>query len=49
LSSGSQSRSGILAGAGAVLLAVGIFVSTGWPFVLGGFILLVVAAGSRRA
>jgi hypothetical protein len=44
----SQSRSGTFAVAGAMLLAVGIFVSAGWPYVLGGFILLVVAAGSRR-
>jgi hypothetical protein len=48
LAGSPRSRSGTFAVAGAVLLAVGIFVSTGWPFVLGGFVLLVVAAGSRR-
>jgi hypothetical protein len=44
---GAQLRTGLLTGAGALLVAVGIFVSSGWPFVLGGFILLAAAASSR--
>jgi hypothetical protein len=35
------------AGAGALLVALGIFVSGGWPFLVGGFVLLVAAASLR--
>lgn len=44
---GAQWRSGLLTGAGALLVAVGIFAPSGWPFVLGGFVLLLAAASSR--
>ena len=44
---GAHLRTGLLTGAGALLVAVGVFVPSGWPFVLGGFILLVAAASSR--
>jgi uncharacterized membrane protein len=40
-------RSAAFTGAGAILVALGVFVSAGWPFVLGGFVLLLIAAGSR--
>lgn len=32
---------------GVLLLAVGLFVRAGWPFALGGLILLVAAARTR--
>jgi len=47
MSDGGQWRNGLLTGAGALLVAVGIFVNGGWPFLVGGFVLLVVAASSR--
>jgi hypothetical protein len=33
--------------AGGVMVAIGIFAPSGWPFVIGGLVLLVVAGGSR--
>jgi hypothetical protein len=42
-----QLRSGVLTVAGTLLVAIGIFIHSGWPFVIAGLALLVVAAGSR--
>jgi hypothetical protein len=42
-----QSRSGAFTIAGGVMVAIGIFAPSGWPFVIGGLALLVVAGGSR--
>ncbi len=39
-------RVGLLTGTGTLLIAIGLFSGAGWPFVLGGFILLALAAGS---
>lgn len=40
-------RTAAFTGAGVLLVAIGLFVNGGWPFVIGGFVLLVAAAGSR--
>jgi hypothetical protein len=46
--SGSRDlRSAAFTVSGAVLVAVGLFVSAGWPFVLGGFVLLAAGVASR--
>ncbi|HSS04403.1 MAG TPA: hypothetical protein VLK89_04340 [Solirubrobacterales bacterium] len=41
-------HSAVLTSAGVLLIAFGIFVHAGWPFVLGGFVLLMIAMASRR-
>lgn len=33
--------------AGVLLISVGLFVTSGWPFVVGGLILILAAAGTR--
>jgi hypothetical protein len=47
LSGSPEWRTAAFTLAGAVLIAVGILVSAGWPYVLGGIVLLVAAAASR--
>jgi hypothetical protein len=47
LSDSPERRGAAFTVSGAVLIAVGIFVSAGWPFILGGIVLLVAAVGSR--
>jgi len=40
-------RGGALTVAGGVMVAIGIVASSGRPFVIGGLVLLLLAAGSR--
>jgi uncharacterized membrane protein len=40
-------RQAAFTGAGVVLVAAGFFVPTGWPLVLGGFVLLLVAVAAQ--
>jgi hypothetical protein len=47
VSSSPEWRTAAFTLAGAVLIAVGILVSAGWPYVLGGIVLLGAAVGSR--
>ncbi len=44
--SGDLRRVGLLTAAGTLFVAVGVFSGGGWPFVLGGLILLALAAAS---
>jgi hypothetical protein len=47
LTNGIPQRTVVLSGAGALLVAIGILLPGGWPFVLGGFVLIVVGIRSR--
>jgi hypothetical protein len=40
-------RSAVFTSVGVILVAFGVFVRAGWPFVLGGFVLLLIATASR--
>ena len=43
----SEWRGGAFIGVGALLVAVGLFLGSGWPFVLAGFVLLVLGTAVR--
>jgi hypothetical protein len=47
LNGSSQLRGGLFIGAGAILVSLGIFLPSGWPLVVGGFVLLVAGTGAR--
>jgi hypothetical protein len=45
---GGVRRVALLTGTGTLLVAIGVFSSAGWPVVLGGFILIVLAAAPNE-
>jgi hypothetical protein len=47
LDAGSLTTRLALTLAGVLLISVGLFVTAGWPFVVGGFVLLLVAVRTR--
>jgi hypothetical protein len=47
LDAGSLSALLLLTLAGILSIGVGLFVTAGWPFVMGGLILLIAAARTR--
>jgi hypothetical protein len=47
LDAGSLTARLALTLAGVLLIDVGLFLTAGWPFVVGGFVLLLAAARTR--
>ncbi len=43
----AKAREAACTSAAVVLIAAGIFVPSGWPLVLGGFVLLLIAVSGR--
>jgi hypothetical protein len=41
---GQPGRRLALTGAGVLLLVIGAFIKDGWPFMIGGFLLLIVSS-----